>query len=203
MLNEQRVPCPRNLVRGMPDQDMTNVPTTPYADGFSFNAALKYLPYRSFALLLGQLDELREQGHLYRARYLVIPFDVTIAIPQFETLDTTQNAAPGTILWGYNFAAVDGANTDFDVQVGDVCSGETYFENTIVSVGLRPTGASDQYPVLTEPRHLIGRPHPKLRITISNKTAGAKRCQLMLHLAEPCSTQERQIAPEGLPGWAT
>ena len=198
-MKNNRVPAPRNQMKGLMDYDMTFCPGLTPADGFSMNAALRYLPYRSFTLYLGQLDELRCCKGEYRGRDFVIPFDLDIAIPAFGTLKYQQQMHPGTVIWGFHFAAVDGEVGDFTVQVkdlnsmiGDRCIPYQFFygEGTDATA-LRPTGlaGADLYPVLTEPYQVE---HPGLiDVTIGNKGAEEQRCQLVIRTAEPCSVMGR------------
>lgn len=189
----QRQPNPRNRMVGMADCDQTFVVGEMVADGFSMNAALRYLPYRYFPLALGQLDEIRQQTSNYRARWLVAPLDVTVAIPSFGSLDMTQRVNNGSILYGYNFAAVDGVVSDFEVNITEICNQEQQFDQTVDATCLRPTPAAaqgtDLFPVLFEPRELWGNPQPQLKIVITNKASSAQRCQLLIHLTEPCNAQ--------------
>lgn len=170
-----------------------------FADGFSMNAALRYLPYRFFPLALGQLDQIRENAAYYRARWLVAPVDVTVPIPAFGNLETTQRANNGSILYGFNFAAVDGNVSDFEINIREICNQESWFDQTVDATVIRPTPAAaagtDLFPVLFEPRILWGDPHPQLNITIGNKASAAQRCQLLVMLAEPCVDQSPTPGP--------
>ncbi len=192
----QRHPSPRNRMSGHYDCDMTAAPMPMIADGFSMNSSLRYLPYRSFPLALGQLDELRQARANYREKLLCFPFDVSVPIPARENFDAGQYVNPGSILWGFSFAALDGNASDFDVNITDICAEEGYFEETVEATTLRPQAvgtATNLFPVLTEPRVLSGYPI-SIRVVIANKAAVDQRCQFVVHLAEPCSLQEGRVA---------
>jgi hypothetical protein len=195
----QRQPNPRNRHMGLADCDQTFTPMEMPADGFTLNAALKYLPYRYFPLALGQLDEVRLQADKYRARWLALPVDPRVAIPAFDNLDTTQRCNNGSILYGFNFAAIDGTTDDFEVNVAIMCDQQQYFDQTVDSTTLRPQGSAGQgtnlYPTLFEPVCLWGNPYPQLKVVIANKANTPQRCQLVIHLAEPCSAQGSGVGP--------
>lgn len=192
-LTSQRQPSPRNRMAGLSDMDQTFTPGEMVADGFSMNAALRYLPYRYFPLALGQLDEIRARATQYRARWLVTPLDVRVPIPRNGSWDTTQRVNNGSILYGFNFAAVDGTVADYTVNIEELCSQQPWFDQRAEATSLRPTPAgvagTDLFPVLAEPRLLVGDPYPQLKITITNKADANQRCQLLMHLAEPCEAQ--------------
>lgn len=188
---QQRQPCPRNRAWFSPDWDQTFVQQPMVPTGFNYNASLQYLPYHSFPLFVSQLDELTAQRGHYRARWLCVP-DGLVAIDGPGNFDSNEHVNSGSIVYGFSFAAVDGNTADFEVGVGDVCSGHQFFEGTIVATALRPgaigtaTGAN---PVLIEPYEVQGEPHPQLDIRIRNKATASQRCQLIVHLAEPCAVQ--------------
>lgn len=191
----QRRPQPRNQMRGLMDQDMTFAPAVTCADGFSMNADLRYLPYRSFSLYLGQLDELRGERTKYRGKTYVVPHDLNIAIDPFGTLHYQQPIRPGTIMWGWGFAAIDGTVGQFTVQVRDTCSGYKFFDGEgTLATALRPlnigaAGAANLFPVLMEPYVVL--PPPRrltglIDVYITNNASVAQRCQLCIRCAEPC-----------------
>lgn len=203
----RRVPMPRNQMKGLADYDMTFCPGVTPADGFSLNAALRYLPYRSFPLYLGQLDDLRCCRGEYRNRDFVIPFDLEITIPAFGTLPYQQQMHPGTIIWGLTFAAIDGEASDFTVQIkdlntmiGDRCIPYQFFYGDGTDANaLRPNGpttGADLYPVLIEP-YKVEDPG-LINVLIGNKGSEAQRCQLCIRTAEPCSVMGRGMGP--MPG---
>lgn len=184
-----RVPNTRNRMAGLNDLDQSSPGMETPADGFSMNADLRYLPYRSFPLFLGQLDELRQCKDEFRARYLTIPYQAGFAIPAYQTFDTGQRTSPGTIVWGLQFAALDGTPNDFRVQITDICSQSSFFSQALVASALRPSGVTDLYPVLIEPRCVSGGSNSGLKVEITNLAATSQRCQLVLMCAEPCSVQ--------------
>jgi hypothetical protein len=178
---------------GLMDQDMTWADAVTPADGFTMNAALRYLPYRSFPLFLGQLDELRQAREKYRHKQYVVPFDLNIPIEAFGTLHYQQPIRPGTYIYGWQFAAIDGVITDYTVQVRDTCSGYKFFEaEGTLATALRPSGPAgviDLYPVLIEPFEV--KPPPQrltglVDVWITNNASADQRCQFVLHCAEPC-----------------
>jgi hypothetical protein len=189
----RRVPMPRNRMRGLADYDMTFCPSETPADGFSMNAALRYLPYRSFSLYLGQLDELRCCRGSYRNRDFVIPFDVEITIEAFGTLKYQQQMHPGTIIWGFNFSALDEevSLSDFTVQIKDLCKTYQFFYGDGTdAIALRPTVAANLFPVLCEPYVVEKAPGATgglIDVTIGNKTNADQSCQLVIRTAEPCA----------------
>ena len=197
--SHQRQPSPRNRMAGLADLDQTFLPMEMPADGFSMNAALKYLPYRYFPLALGQLDELRVCAEEYRARWLVLPLDVTVPILAFDNFDSTQRVNNGSVLYGFNFVAVDGEVADFEVNISIICDQQQYFDQTVDATTLRPTPAAalgtDLFPVLFEPVCLWGNPYPQLKVVIANKADVDQRCQLLIHLAEPCQAQGSGSGP--------
>lgn len=193
-MNVQRQPNPRNRMKGLADCDQTWAPMEMIADGFTMNAALKYLPYRYFPLALGQLDELRKRHGEYRARWITVPQDVNTVIGPFGEFTTTQRVNNGSVLFGFNFCVVGmGSVSDFEVVVGEICTETQWFDQSIDATGLRPTpaaaGGTDLFPVIVEPQVLRGSPQPQLKVVITNKSSAARSCQLLLHLAEPCSAQ--------------
>lgn len=204
MAQNRRVPAPRNRMRGLTDYDMSWCPSETPADGFSMNAALRYLPYRSFALYLGQLDELRCCRGQYRNRDFVIPFDHSITIEEFGTLKYQQQVHPGTVMWGFNFSALNPevSLSDFTIQIKDLCQTYQFFYGDGTdATALRPTAAADLFPVLCEPYVIEKAPGATgglLDVTIGNKTNAAQSCQLVIRCAEPCAVMGRGYGP--MPG---
>lgn len=192
MIKNQRRPQPRNQMAGLMDQDMTWAPAVTIADGFSMNAALRYLPYKSFALYLGQLDELRSCREQYRGKTYVVPHDLNIAIEAFGTLRYQQPMRPGTVIYGWQFAAIDGTENDFTVKVRDTCAGYDFFDaEGTRATALRPLNTPPDllFPVLIEPYVVL--PPPKrlvgmIDVYITNNNVAAQRCQLCIRCAEPC-----------------
>lgn len=189
-----RQPNNRNRQIGVGDIDQSCLASYTPADGFTLNANLRYLPYRSFPLFVGQLDEIRAQANDYRMRVLTIPYNFNVPIGAYTEFTTIQSVTPGSVVYGLGFGVLDGEVTDFEVQIVDVCSNIPFFSEPIGAAALRPTGLTDTYPVLLEPRCVAGDGQTGLEVYITNKAAVAQRCQLLIYMAEPCWVQGPGIA---------
>lgn len=190
-----RHPQPRNRGRGLADLDQSEITQHSEADGFTLNANLRYLPYRSFPLFLGNLDQIRQNKDNYRFRVLTLPYNLIDPIPAYENFDGGQTVQTGTCVWGLSFAALDGSASDFEVQIYDTCSGVPFFSEPINAGFLRPTGGTDLYPILIEPRLIVGNPRPSLRVNIANKASAGQRCQLAILCSEPCKVMGPGYGP--------
>lgn len=185
----RRFPSPRNRAAGLADLDQSAMLVETPADGFSMNMNLRYLPERYFPLSLGLLDQIRQHRDSFRMRILTLPYNLTAAIPAFENFDGAQNVLSGTCVWGFSFAALDGTESDFEIQVYDTCSGLAFFSQPVSGNMIRPNGTTGLFPYIVEPRLVTGRPKPALQVNIANKASSAQRCQLAILCSEPCDDQ--------------
>ena len=200
----QRVACPRNRQWYSADWDQTFEPITMDANGFNLQGSLRYLPYRSYPLYVAQLTELMKVKGSYRARYICSPFGLD-PIPGPGNVDRNEHVNVGTIIYGFNFAAVDGNVSDFEVGITDACSNQSLFEGTPVATMFDSGGAgavTGLSPVLIEPRLVDSAGgHPKITIRIRNKVTTDQRCQLVIFCAEPCAVQGRGPGRTPSFGW--
>jgi len=165
-------------------------------DGFSYNTTLEELPLRWEPMALAQLETLRRAAN-YRAHWYVVPDDVAHQIDPFDTFYYQVRAAGGSYLWGYRFAAMPIGRqeppvpSNLLIQVTDSCTGIPLFQDyinaggaAVNSQGAADFGARVNPIILTQPRLIL---EPGLiNVEISNRTANAALCQLILMLAEPC-----------------
>ena len=180
-------------------------------DGWSLNAAIRYLPYRPTAILLGQLEPLR-RAHNYRERIWVLPDDLTIAIPARGQYNRQIRVTPNSWLWGgtfYQFSDEDEehlfnpvAPIDLSLQITDDATGCQFGSEFILANALFPGGgvlspspAADRNIsspcLLTQPRVFVK--GGLLSIEIANLSALDVKCQLQLCFSEPCEIREGGI----------
>lgn len=200
----RRHPHPRNKKLGLADIDMSAEVQSVVADGISMNAALRFLPERSFPAFFGHLDYIRCNKDHYRARYVTLPFDASQPIEARDTNVTVQKLNVGSIVWGLNFDAVDGSLSDFEVQISDIHTSRKLWSQSVQATALSADGSTDLYPVIIEPLYMRAPrgSDPKLKVEITNKASSDQRCQLLVLVAEPCSTQLSMEYTGGYP-WNT
>lgn len=185
----QRRPNPRNLKAGLADLDMSLRDLFVEPDGITVSAALRFLPERSYPIYYACLGELLARRCEFRARLLTIPHDVTVPIPGYGTSISTEEVQPGSVLWGWSFAAIDGDEEDFTLGLTDVCSAHSFFVAPVRGSLLRPDNTTGLYPVITAPFEFRSA-EPQLKVEITNLAATDQRCQFLLYLAEPCVVQQ-------------
>lgn len=180
---------------------------TNIVDGWILNPALRYLPYRSTAMLLGQLEPLR-RAHNYREQIWVVPDDLTVAIPARGQVNRQIRITRNSYLWGatfYKFTVEGGhflgvaAPTLLALQITDDATGCQFGSEFINAQALFPrnvvtpsglTFPADSTPVLlTQPR-LFVKPG-LLSVEIANLDTVAVNCQLALYFSEPCEMVDR------------
>ncbi len=180
---------------------------TNIVDGWILNPSIKYLPYRSIAMLLGQLEPLR-RAHNYREQIWVVPDDLRNAIPARGQLNRQIRVTENSILWGatfYKFTTEGGhflgvaAPTLLSLQITDDATGCQFGSEFINAQcifprpDVSPTGItllSGTTPcLLTQPRLFV---KPGLiSVEIANLDTVAVNCQLCLYFSEPCELVDR------------
>ena len=180
---------------------------TNIVDGWILNPSIKYLPYRSIAMLLGQMEPLR-RAHNYRERIWVVPDDLRTVIPARGQLNRQIRVVQNSILWGatFNRFTVEGghftgvvAPTNMALQITDDATGCQFGSEFVFAASLfprkdvSPTGItldSGSTPcLLTQPR-LFVKPG-LLSVEIANVDTVDVNCQLCLYFSEPCELVDR------------
>lgn len=179
-------------------------------DGWILNPAIRYLPYRSMAMLLGQLEPLR-RAHNYREQIWCVPDDLTVPIPARDQLNRQIRVTENSILWGATFYAFSGpggeeepgflpiAPTNLSLQITDDATGCQFGSEFIFAQSLfpapvvTPTGltfpANSTPVLLTQPRLFV---KPGLiSVEIANLNVEQAFVQLCLYFSEPCELAER------------
>ena len=172
-------------------------------DGWALNTTIRYLPYRSVPMLLGQMEPFR-RAHNYREQIWAIPEDLLIPIPARGQLNRQIRVTPNSILWGATFYAFSGPGgedepgflpispTGLSLQMTDDATGLQFGSEFINAYSLYPgitvpspqDGQSVTPVLLTQPRMFIA---PGLiSVEIANINAVPAYCQLCLYCSEPC-----------------
>lgn len=180
-------------------------------DGFSYNTMLMYLQNRYFPHALTQLDTLRRAVN-YRARWFVVPDDISQPIQPYDTLYYQIAVAARSYLWGYQFSSISATATengqqapvattatDLLIQAVDSCTGIPLFQDFANGGGLHSDFTSRALPILLSQPRLILEPG-LVNVQIANRTANTITCQLLLHFAEPCKviTEEDRLMEWGI-----
>jgi hypothetical protein len=160
----------------------------PLVDGFLMNAAVRYLPYRSSAMELSNLEWLRRQHDNYNPRWYSVPYDPTVPIQPTDTLYYQIEAVPNSWVFGVNlsiYPGTAGSVGDLMVQIQDACNGRLYFSTPVVGTALQPSGNKRMYPTLLSDPIKIDNPG-FISVQITNVVNNATRqCQLVIHCYEP------------------
>lgn len=166
-------------------------------DGWVLNPSIRYLPFRALPMLLGQLEPLR-RAHNYREQIIIVPDDLTVAIPARGQLNRQIRITPDSYLWGatfWEFTSEDEehlfnpiAPSGLTLQITDDATGCQFGSEFIGAYSLNPSGAGAKFsttPVLlTQPR-LFVKPG-LLSVEIGNLNTTDVFCQLALYFSEPC-----------------
>lgn len=173
---------------------------TNIVDGWLLNPSIKYLPYRSIPMMLGQLDPLR-RAHNYRNYTWIVPDDLTVAIPARGQLNRQIRVPANSYLWGATFwQFIQGEETLFQpvgptemsLQITDDATGCQFGSEFINAQSLWPsdgsgnsTAVGNSTPcLLTQPRLFVK--SGLLSVEIANLDTADAFCQLALYFSEPC-----------------
>ena len=164
---------------------MTNVTVLPQiVDGFVMNPYFDrpHKPFNYYQLALDRLDAIRRAQGIYRARQYVSPLNISTTISGYDTFKDQVRIVPGSYVWGMNFCVITegGLITDFTISLADHDSGIPFVSDP--ASGYIGTFAGQQF--LTEPRLMLG--SATLDVTLFNRTASDRQCQLVIYCAEPC-----------------
>lgn len=185
---------------------------TNIVDGWALNPSIRYLPYRSVPILLGQMEPLR-RAHNYRDRIWVVPDDLDVVIPARGQFNREIRVPANSYLWaaqcwqfilegpGFDFIPV--APADLSIQLTDQATGvdlasefisALVFYPVIVSASAEPRRYQSSPALLTQPRLFVD--PGLLKVSIANASASDVNCQLTLYFLEPCDlTLERSQCP--------
>jgi hypothetical protein len=176
---------------------------TNIVDGWVLNPTIRYLPYRSTAMLLGQLEPLR-RAHNYRDRIWVLPDDLTIAIPARGQFNREIRVPANSYLWAAQchqfisegeFLFIPIAPSDLSLQITDQATGVDIASEFISALMFWPPPGppprDNSTPVLlTQPRLFVA--PGLLKVSIANAAATESLCQLLLYFLEPCDLSLEQ-----------
>ncbi len=154
-------------------------------DGFTLNGSVTGLPERFASFAVPRARRAFAVG-AWRPRVWVVP-QTGLTLQPYDKLIEQVFVSPGSILWGYQFAALTGTLADFLVQVrfDDEAHSPTLWSKPVFASALRSTGGSGVRPVLlTAPRPIGG---TSVSALISSRSSATRRCQLLLFVGEPWS----------------
>lgn len=155
-------------------------------DGFAFNASIVD---QSGAFAWPAVTRLRAvvaDPRRWRPRYYPVP---PAGLPIAAKSDHIEQLAirPGSLLYGYSFATLDGsAALDYLVQVSFDAETTTLWSKPVLASAVRPSGAIRPV-LLTEPKLIVS---AGVSVRIWNSAAAARTCQLVLCCAEPWGNDE-------------
>lgn len=165
-------------------------------DGWILNPTIRYLPYRSIPMLLGQMEPLR-RAHNYRDRIWVVPDDLDVTIEARGQFNREIRVPANSYLWAAQchqfitegeFAFIPIAPSDLALQITDEATGVDLCHEFTSALMFWPRPAPPKdtaAPVLlTQPR-LFVKPG-LLKVSIANTSASAVNAQLALYFLEPC-----------------
>lgn len=150
-------------------------------DAFSINGFARSSRTRLWESQVDQLAGLRARQDL-QFRVYSVPDNCLVAIAAYDTLYFQVSMAPGALLWGLSFAAIDGTASDFLVQIAD---GETQwrlFATHVHGSQLVSSNAARLRPILVSPPRQFAT--GQANVEIANRQSTDRRCQLLLWVAE-------------------
>jgi hypothetical protein len=168
--------------------------------GFLLNTGLRGTSYRYDCKAVEQIKSV-SGANLYKPKWVVVPDDLNMPIPGYDTYEYQARVEPGSILWGIQFTQFQVAiqqplfvpiqATGALIQVTDACTGIELFSEFAVGAGFSFFNNLNYARnwcvvphVLTEKRIIL---EPGLlNVEIANRTTVVIYCQLILFFSEPC-----------------
>lgn len=153
------------------------------------------------------------KANLIQDKLYAFPDDQTIVIQAYQTYQRQVKVVPGSILWGIRYTEYDGTWNSVNpvtglIQVTDTCTGRKLFSEFTFGkgFGMFRSGTPAIVPIVPS---LLPSPHffadpGSMSVEIANSSASDLRCQLVLHLVEPCLAMEQigdgdgSVAPKGV-----
>lgn len=167
-------------------------------DGFAYNVHLKYLPYRSWPMLVRLLDRYRRESliGLWQPRWYVVPVSPLLTIAAGDTFNYELHVARGSLLWAYSFSVLDpGTPNQLRVYLRDICRQNDIISQFELASSLRasltagtPSAGFNVVP-LAEPWRVPDTGN--LQVNIVNTDASAsKTAQLLMLFIEPTGSPQ-------------
>ena len=177
-------------------------------DGFALNPSIRQLPYRSMAMMLGQLEPLR-RAHNLRPRNCVLPENLLDSIAARGQLNQQIRVSPNSWLWALSFWEFETPEEEdlftvgnpvapdhFSLQITDQASGAEIASEFISARSFWPgvAGVAPLFPKSRSPQVLLTKPQlitgsGLLSVRISNTDSAAHFGQLILYFLEPCEVR--------------